>query len=395
MLRFDQTGRDHPALDRGVRRRRASSLGHALVRDGSSCRARAAHRARARRLHRPLARRSLQTVTSGRVSTPSAYRIAAPPPTQAYGASGPTWADDFARWGLFVSLALLLGSSRRAAAGASRAAARPAVEAAASLCRVGAFAAIDVGIAAFILRAEDALQLPFVDLMYGDLSPFATKTRFGVAFVAMTLGFALVAALVFLSWLLDAPRAALAGVPDRARLRVGPLAVGPLGGRAELVMVLPARRLPASVGGVAVGRRARDARVRRVAARARAAAHGVSRLLPTRDRARRRARGRRDVPDDPAAARGARPLVGQLRTCRCSSSWPSWRSRSRGAPRTTSSSDRGSSAETRRVAVCAGVSSGEMSVALGGAARRRDPRQLGAAAAARRPVRRRRHRPPR
>jgi putative copper export protein len=63
-----------------------------------------------------------------------------------------------------------------------------------------------VGIAAFILRAEDALQLPFVDLMYGDLSPFANKTRFGVAFVAMTLGFALVAAIVFLSWLLDAPR---------------------------------------------------------------------------------------------------------------------------------------------------------------------------------------------
>ena len=38
------------------------------------------------------------------------YRVGAPPPTQAYGASGPTWADDFARWGLFVSLALLLGS---------------------------------------------------------------------------------------------------------------------------------------------------------------------------------------------------------------------------------------------------------------------------------------------
>jgi len=39
--------------------------------------------------------------------------------------------------------------------------------------------------------------------MYGDLSPFANKTRFGVAFVAMTLGFAVVAALVFLSWAFD------------------------------------------------------------------------------------------------------------------------------------------------------------------------------------------------
>jgi copper transport protein len=134
------------------------------------------------------------------------YRIAAPPPTEAYGASGPTWSDDAARWGLFVSLALLLGSL------GVRLLVLPE-ELPPALSRrlylfsgLGAFAAIDVGIAAFVLRAEDALQLPFVDLMYGDLSPFATKTRFGVAFVAMTLGFALVATFVFLSWLLDAPR---------------------------------------------------------------------------------------------------------------------------------------------------------------------------------------------
>jgi copper transport protein len=134
------------------------------------------------------------------------YRIAAPPPTQAYGASGPTWADDAARWGLFVSLAILLGSL-----GVRLIVLREPVPPALSkrlylFSGLGAFAAIDVGIAAFILRAEDALQLPFVDLMYGDLSPFATKTRFGAAFVAMTLGFALVAALVFLSWLTDVPR---------------------------------------------------------------------------------------------------------------------------------------------------------------------------------------------
>jgi len=56
------------------------------------------------------------------------------------------------------------------------------------------------------MRASDALQLPFVDLLYGDLSPIATKTRFGVAFVAMTLGYALVTALVLLAWILDRPR---------------------------------------------------------------------------------------------------------------------------------------------------------------------------------------------
>ncbi len=133
------------------------------------------------------------------------YRVKAPPPTQAYGASGPTWADDFARWGLFLSLALLLGSL-----GVRKLILREPVPERLSkrlylFSGLGAFAAIDVGLAAFILRAEDALQLPFVDLMYGDLSPFANKTRFGVAFVAMTLGFALVAALVFLSWLLERP----------------------------------------------------------------------------------------------------------------------------------------------------------------------------------------------
>jgi copper transport protein len=71
------------------------------------------------------------------------------------------------------------------------------------LMTVGGVAVIDVGIAAFVMRAADALQVPFVDLMYGDLSPIATKTRFGVAFVSMTLGFALVIAFVLLAWIFD------------------------------------------------------------------------------------------------------------------------------------------------------------------------------------------------
>ena len=73
------------------------------------------------------------------------------------------------------------------------------------LLGVGVVGALEVGILAFLLRAEDALQLPFVDFLYGDLSPLA-KTRFGYAFVAMTLGYALVAALVFLAWLTDRER---------------------------------------------------------------------------------------------------------------------------------------------------------------------------------------------
>jgi putative copper export protein len=66
---------------------------------------------------------------------------------------------------------------------------------------VGVIAALQVGTLAFLLRAEDALQLPFTGFLYGDLSPFAKSTRFGQAFVVMELGFAFVAALLFLAWL--------------------------------------------------------------------------------------------------------------------------------------------------------------------------------------------------
>src|SRR5207253_5329048 len=68
---------------------------------------------------------------------------------------------------------------------------------------LGVLGVLEVGIVAFLLRAEDALQLPFSKLLYGDLSSIASGTRFGTAFIAMTLGFALVSALVFLAWLLE------------------------------------------------------------------------------------------------------------------------------------------------------------------------------------------------
>jgi len=73
------------------------------------------------------------------------------------------------------------------------------------LAAAGGIATLNVGIAAFVMRADDALQLPFGDLLYGDLSPIATKTRFGLAFIGMTLGYAVVTALVLLAWILDRP----------------------------------------------------------------------------------------------------------------------------------------------------------------------------------------------
>jgi len=129
-------------------------------------------------------------------------RVRPPPANEAFGAGGPTTSEHLVRWLYFVALALLVGGL-----GFRLLIVRgPLGEAAQRrfyrLLGVGVIGALEVGIIAFLLRAEDALQLPFVDFFYGDLSPLA-KTRFGYAFTAMTLGYALVAALVFLAWLSD------------------------------------------------------------------------------------------------------------------------------------------------------------------------------------------------
>src|SRR5438094_6857993 len=130
-------------------------------------------------------------------------RATAPPPTEAYGSSGPTLTEHIVRWAYFLSLALLLGGlGFRLLIG--REELPPAAERRFyAIVGLGVVATLEVGIVAFILRAEDALQLPFVRLLYGDLSSISSGTRFGVAFIAMTLGYALVAAFVFLAWLTD------------------------------------------------------------------------------------------------------------------------------------------------------------------------------------------------
>ncbi len=131
--------------------------------------------------------------------------VTPPPPTEAYGATGPSWTDDAARWAFFVALTLLLGTT-----GLRLLVLREPIPPRLSnrlyvIATIGGIATLNVGIAAFVMRADDALQLPFGDLLYGDLSPFATKTRFGMAFIVMTLAYAFVTALVLLSWILDRP----------------------------------------------------------------------------------------------------------------------------------------------------------------------------------------------
>jgi copper transport protein len=129
--------------------------------------------------------------------------VAAPPPTEAVGSSGTTWRDDLARWALFAALALLIGPlvvRLLVLRGPLPARAERGFH---LLGVVASILVVDVGIAAFVLRASNALQLPLADLPYADLQPFAEKTRFGIAFLAMTLGFGIVSALLLVAWILD------------------------------------------------------------------------------------------------------------------------------------------------------------------------------------------------
>ena len=126
-------------------------------------------------------------------------RVRAPVVTEAVGAQGPTTTEHVVRWLYFIGLALLVGGL-----GFELLVQRV------TDCRrfwlvvaAGAVVTLEVGMAAFLLRAEDALQLPFTAFLYGDLSPISGGTRFGQAFIAMELGFAVVTALVFLAWLTE------------------------------------------------------------------------------------------------------------------------------------------------------------------------------------------------
>jgi copper transport protein len=129
--------------------------------------------------------------------------VAAPPPTEAVGSSGTTWRDDVARWALFGALALLLGPLVVRMV-ILKGPVPVILERRLHLTGVvAAFLVVDVGIVAFVLRASNALQLPLADLPYGDLQPFAEKTRFGIAFLVMTVGFGVIAALLLVSWIFD------------------------------------------------------------------------------------------------------------------------------------------------------------------------------------------------
>lgn len=130
-------------------------------------------------------------------------RVPAPNVEAAVGAGGPTTAEHVVRWLWFVALALLVGGLGFRVL-VVRGPLPPAAERLFyRVTGIGAVGVLEIAIVAFLLRCEDALQLPFAAFVYGDLTPIAQGTRLGQAFVVMELGFALVAALLFLAWLTE------------------------------------------------------------------------------------------------------------------------------------------------------------------------------------------------
>jgi copper transport protein len=129
--------------------------------------------------------------------------VPAPPPTEAVGARATTWKDDLARWLFFAALALVIGPLVLRLVVLRGPIPQTLERRFHIVSTVAALTVINVGIVAFVLRASNALQLPLPDLLYGDLQPFAEKTRFGIAFLALTLGFGVVATLLLFAWVAD------------------------------------------------------------------------------------------------------------------------------------------------------------------------------------------------
>ena len=161
----------------------------------------------------------------------------------------------------------------------------------------------------------------------------------------MELGFALVAALLYLAWLTERRVLLWPAFLLSLGLGSGLSLSSHQAGRPRLAAVV--RRLGAPLGGDALDRRPALARARGLE-RPRAAADGVLALLGDR-RPARRARRRRGRLHDVQALPGApRPLVGRLRPAAARQARARRPRAARGARSTTSSSGRGSTGRPSR-----------------------------------------------
>lgn len=129
-------------------------------------------------------------------------RYLAPPVTKAVGSQDPTPAERAVRWLYFVALALLVGGLVGRLVVVPDAPPR-LDRRLAIVSGIGVVSILETGIAAFVMRSAGVLRVPFGELLYGDISPLANETRYGRAFVFTTLGFVVVATLLFLAWLLE------------------------------------------------------------------------------------------------------------------------------------------------------------------------------------------------
>jgi copper transport protein len=129
-------------------------------------------------------------------------RMTAPEATAAYGASGPSGAENAARWLAFAALALVIGGLGFRLLVLRGPVPKKFERRFYLVTLAGAIGVVEVAFVAFILRSESVLQLPLGTFLYGDLRPIV-RTPFGTAWVAMTLAFVLVITLVFLAWLTE------------------------------------------------------------------------------------------------------------------------------------------------------------------------------------------------
>lgn len=127
--------------------------------------------------------------------------VAAPPPTEAVGAGGPTAIEKLVRGLAYLGLAVLAGGLALRLLALPRILPERLDLGFFALVGVATFLTLDAGITSLLLRSSAALQLPFDRFLYADLSPFASATRFGIAWVWMTLACALVVCLLTLAWL--------------------------------------------------------------------------------------------------------------------------------------------------------------------------------------------------
>ena len=127
--------------------------------------------------------------------------VDAPPPTEAVGASGPSTVEKLVRWLSYLGLAILTGGLALRLLAFPRTLPERLDRAFFALVGGATLLTIDAGIAGLLLRADAALQVPLERFLYADLSPFAGGTRFGIAWVWMTLGCALIGCVLTLAWL--------------------------------------------------------------------------------------------------------------------------------------------------------------------------------------------------